>query len=530
VKELATSSWATTTRPVSTLRRHHIGSIVDPLTLIREIKPLLSLRLDSEQNQRPPFSQGQLLKGIISAKGEGNQFTLDIKGQQLTAESNTPLRVGQQLDLRVLSLIPRLELQVVDTHPVNRWLGNALPLLGQQSLLLPEVAAIAGDPRLMAQLSPTSQQTLSFYAGSEGKSLPGDAQIQSSPTTQLIDLLSSVRTTPSGQLLAFPSQDISALLQQLAGSPTLPPTSVAEALRLADLFSHTSEQKDLAQATPILVGTPSESSSNGSATGNLVVSASEQNGLPALVGTSLWSQLLPLVQFSTTLPDNHPLPQLLAFLIKNTTESSLPYTLNGAGTRMEETSSRLGLSMEQALANGRPEEAVRTLKYALLELSQRPDIHETGRLPPEQLGRIIEMYQLLQIRLAEESIYFLPLPFSFLQQGYLLIEQDGSRHQDETKPDPTETAGQTVRLHLQLEGLGNVQVDIRWQDNRADVRFLAENAEKAKFFAGFREELGQWLSSASLESVQFHVGAKEPVKAVLERITAGGVGVIDTKA
>jgi hypothetical protein len=136
---------------------------------------------------------------------------------------------------------------------------------------------------------------------------------------------------------------------------------------------------------------------------------------------------------------------------------------------------------------------------------------------------------LLQIRLANESLFFLPLPFSFLLQGYLLIDTDRFRRQAEEKQQ-TGQADHTVELHLRLEGLGNLHIEIRHKEDRVTLRFLTEDVEKAKFFAGFREELEQWITHGSLDSVQFLVGAKEPVKTLLEKIMSGRAGVIDTRA
>ena len=138
---------------------------MDPLTLITEIKPLASTHFAGEQHQRLPFAQGQLLQGVITAKDDSHQFTLEINGQKITAESTAQLQVGQKLDLQVASLMPRMELQIVSNNPINRWLGNFIPQLAQQSLLMPEVSTLAGDAQLMAQLSPATQETLQFYAG-----------------------------------------------------------------------------------------------------------------------------------------------------------------------------------------------------------------------------------------------------------------------------------------------------------------------------------------------------------------------------
>jgi len=497
---------------------------LEPLTLITEIKPLLPARLAGEQHQRPPFFQGQLLHGVISAKGDANRFTLEINGQPITAESSAPLRVGQQLNLQVTSLTPRVELQIVGTDPANRWLGNVLPLLNQQSSLLPEVTALAGDSRLMSQLSVSAQETLRFYAGDASGTGSGDP----AKTYQLLGAIVRTLTAAPGQQFRLPNQELSALLQQLASAPSLAPKTAEQAARLASSFAQTTDQQTSVappspSAAPASVPTPEEAA-------EVFFASPERTAAMASATTTLLAQLLPLTQEYAALPTTHPLRQLLAFLIQVESERSLPTHLQGSEPKLEQYLNRLGLDLERLLAENKPVEVARTLKFALLELSQQPRMADESTVMPDRLVHMLDMFQLLQIRLASESLLFLPLPFPFLKQGYLLVENDTSGKQSETTSDRADQGNQTVELRLQLEGLGNMQIDIRRQEDRITLRFLAENAEKAKFVAEFREELEQRIASGSLESVQFLVGAREPVRTLLEKIMPGGAGMIDTKA
>ena len=65
---------------------------------------------------------------------------------------------------------------------------------------------------------------------------------------------------------------------------------------------------------------------------------------------------------------------------------------------------------------------------------------------------------------------------------------------------------------------------------RLFVTFYAQDAERARFLAGFRQELDRWLTSADLESVRFLVGAKDPARTLLEKIVHGVTGMVDTSA
>ena len=181
--------------------------------------------------------------------------------------------------------------------------------------------------------------------------------------------------------------------------------------------------------------------------------------------------------------------------------------------------------MERQLAEGRPEEAAKTLKFALVELSQHLLTDTKSAHQAEQMAKSIESYQLLQMRLSSESLLFLPLPFSFLQQGYLLVDLEQSGQPPDSAPEQTAA---TYELHLQLQGLGNISIAIDQRDGRVSLTFLSEDAERAGFLAGFREDLGRQLTAARLESVQFLVGSKEPVKTLYEKIIQGLSGMVDT--
>ncbi|WP_310598910.1 flagellar hook-length control protein FliK [Desulfobulbus sp.] len=507
---------------------------MDPITLITEIKPLLSARLTGEQQQRLPFTQGQFLQGMVTAKGDAHLFTLDLNGQQVTAESSTPLQIGQKLNLQIVALTPRMELQVVSPEPANRWLGNVLPLLGKEPLLLPQLATVADDPPLMALLKPATQETLLLFAGrqSTGSASPAPLPV---PTliNQLTNLLAHKTLATPEPGLRNSLQEIVTLLQDAGRSGSLDPKTAATANRLADFFSQqlVSQQSSI-PGQPIAAG---PQSTGPLATGPKEIGAALEF-LVNLAGlksseSALLTQLLSLNRAYASLPADHPLQQLLSFMVQTTSDHALPFLAQGAAEHLGERYSRLGLNMEQLLAGDKPEAATHTLKFALLELAQQAGAAVgRGGIAADQLGQLIELYQLVQHRLTNESLIFIPLPFPFLQQGYALLESDRSDGEAEAANKRAGQDNPSVALHLRLEGLGNLQIEIRRQEDRVAIRFLAENAEKAKFIAEFRQELEQWLTSGKLESVQFLIGAQEPIKSLLEKIMPQGEGMIDTRA
>jgi hypothetical protein len=507
--------------PISNIHTHR-EIVLDPLTLITEIKSLLPAQLTGEQHQRLPFAQGQILQGIVSAKGEAQQFTLNIGGHTLSAESSAPLQVGQPLDLQVTSLTPRIELQIIGSNPITRWLGATIPLLGQQSVFMPEVNALAGDAQTLSLVSRSAQETLRFYANSTGGEVEDTAT--ASPSLQLRELLSTIQVPLAGQNFQGMYEKISTLLQKFSIDPTLPQAAAQQSARLAVLFLQEAEAGGMQSSSLIAAKTSIPTMVEESSVLFTVPSRLLAEG--AALPSSLAS-LAPLIKESANLPETHLLRQLLAFLVQTKTISTQLDGVQTTGRQLEDYLNRLGINMERLLADNKQEEATKTLKFALLELSQHAEAAEKRSVSPDQLAKTVELYQLLQLRLANESLIFLPLPFSFLQQGYLIADADRSHKQADAQ---TEQVGEKVALHVQLEGLGNLQIDIHQRDNRVSLRFLTEDAEKAKFIADSRMELEQWLTTDRLDSVQFLVGAAEPAKTLLNLIARDGAGLINTRA
>lgn len=475
--------------------------------------------------QQAPFAQGQLLQGIISAKNGTNLFTIDIGGQQVQAESTAQLQVGQKLDLQVATLSPRVELQVV-SNPTNRLIGNAIHLIGQQALLLPELAQLSEKSGFLPNISSETRGTLHLYASA----LATGQAIATPRSEQLGGLLeqlagTSLRAILSPQLAATPafSEAMTSLLQQLSQTASLPPQSAERAAQLATLFAGTA-----APQAPATGQTPAQPQQPVLLT-NLDVAL-----LLNLVGKQETSQtqnliasLLPALQNGESLPAPPAMEALVRFLADLDAELSLPKQPALDGVQVQQLIERLGMNMERLLAEGRRQEAVQTLKYALLELGQHLPTEDKAATQADQMVKSIELYQLLQIRLASESLLFLPLPFSFLDQGYLVVDAE------QQKNGQKESNGQRAsayELHLQLEGLGNIQINLRKENDRLALTFYAQDAERVRFLAGFRDELERWLTSADLESVQFLVGAREPIKMLLERIVQGVTGMVDTRA
>lgn len=470
--------------------------------------------------QRSPFAQGQLLHGVISAQTGPHQFTLALNNQQVPVESAAPLQVGQQLHLQVAALTPRVELQIVPADPLAGKIGGTLHLLGHQQHTLAELPALAADARSLAQaerLSATALSTINLYADQFAALAPAEGSPPSPLIARLLHLAGEAATTPLGTTPAPLYREMGGLLQQFAAESPLSPQSAESAATLANVLLRAGDNQGAAPFLPpaaldLLLGQAGRTAADGA---------------PA---PPIEPGLLALLQKTADLPALHPLRQLLAFLATAPSASAQPVEYRPDGQQLATLIDRLGIGMERLLLEGNQEEAVRTLKAALLELSGQLAGAEKSPAPAEQMVKTIELFQMLQIRLASEALFFLPLPLPFLDQGYLLINPDQAGEQPEDERRRGHQGSRQVELHLRLEGLGNLEVTILREQDRLSLKFMAEDTERARFIAGFRDELANWLTAGQLTSVQFLGGAQEPAKTLLHKLTRGSDGsMINTR-
>lgn len=182
---------------------------------------------------------------------------------------------------------------------------------------------------------------------------------------------------------------------------------------------------------------------------------------------------------------------------------------------------RFGLDLEARLARGEKQEAIETLKGALLEVAQKID--DSSGETAERVGRLLqslEMFQLCQVRLGEAGLSLLPLPLPWLEQGYILADDSAERGGEGENPF-------RLSLHLSLQGLGDLRVDFLYDQQGVYLRVAGESREKADFIASFQEELREALGP-SLQGLVFTEGAEGPAPALIRRV-AEKSGMLDTR-
>lgn len=179
---------------------------------------------------------------------------------------------------------------------------------------------------------------------------------------------------------------------------------------------------------------------------------------------------------------------------------------------------KLGLNLEALLSAGKTNEAKTNLKTMLLRHAM--EIQKQGG-KTENIENALDLFRLFQLcryRLAQESLLFLPLPFSFLEQGYLLAEK--KRHQDQEDID----SGQfwKMTLYLRLSFLGNLQILLLFENLTLCLRILCDSTDKAEIVSESLTRLQNHLSTVSLDGFSVGTGAEDPVQSLVQRLAPDG--------
>ncbi len=485
------------------------------------VSPLTpSLRVDGvklyqgDRQQQSPFSRGKIFQGLITGKNN-NQFILDVDGQQWVAESKAPLQVGQRLNLQVTGTKPQVTLQIL-TDPLTRNIGKSLHLLANEGRILPKTFELAG---LLPEnaLSPPAKETLEFFANTAESFVKTTFQ-SGEEGSRLADLLTTLVSSPTKNTDQTVQTTLSTLVKTILQS--LPGDDPRQSLaQLLDRQLQSMDQNGSIRS--VLLGTK-----NPSADEQFQVFLQNIGNQQTAAGTALVDALR---QFLADNKSSSPTPLLLSLLslTEQLQVSKDPQPHDGLqGRDLKQFIDRLGINLEHLLATGRTEEATRTLKNALLEISHNLSENKPLQQQADQLTSSLELLQMLQVRLAGESIFVLPLPLPFLNQGFLLVEPDGQQQGREQG----DTSGKRYSLHLQLEGLGNLRVELQQQKTGMRLRFFSEDTDRTKFLSEHGQELQQWLTATTLESVQFLTGAGDPIKQLLSHMANDTTGALDTSA
>ena len=193
------------------------------------------------------------------------------------------------------------------------------------------------------------------------------------------------------------------------------------------------------------------------------------------------------------------------------------------GTGLRKLIINLGLGMEASLAQGKIEQIRGPLKSALLETL---NLEQTETELPDTAGRLLqllELFQLWQIKLARQDVLFLPLPLSFLDQGFIIADHRKQREIDDNNAPPFK-----ISLHLSLQNLGDLRIDLLHDPQGLHIRFVCASQEKADFVAAFKDQLMHDMQAVPLRDIAFAIGAESPATALIAKMIPQGDTMIDT--
>ena len=203
----------------------------------------------------------------------------------------------------------------------------------------------------------------------------------------------------------------------------------------------------------------------------------------------------------------------------------MPLTGKEGGEALQQMIETLGLQMEAKLGKGLIDEGTSSLKSALLEVLHLFGKSEKTEEAGKTLLATIESFQLSQLRLDQDKTLIIPLPFPFLEQGYLLIDQK----QEQETEDHKRKKQLHFSLHLALSGLGNIQIEFVQTDEGLWMRFNCDSQEKADFVSQFSDDLKQQLADTPLQGLSFSGTANAPITDLVRRLVPAGKSFLDTK-
>lgn len=462
--------------------------------------------ISSPQSERSALSGALPLEAgrvgsatVVESRGQ-NIFILETAGQRFEVQSSLPLVKGEQIQFQVLSTSPVLEMRKVDTGAPSQLLQalslagdviNVKPLLQslQNSFFSPPGAVATGTGIPVDTATQVSQPVLQKMEAEAIEQLirQGNYTVKVTVTRQLGENRKEVRIGGGlyqlqGAIGAEAGESRMLLLQSLQPTP---------------VFFALNERGGPDTTQPLLF------------TGNV-------QSLPALVR----ALQLPLSSgFDLLQPTQQQLLQNL--------EGLQPAQLQepGAGKFLKNSLEQLGFRSETVTDQGKGQDSATRLKSVLAEIVHIFRGQEEIGSAAGRLLATLESSQFVQASLQQENGILFPLLFSFLEKGYLLVDQEAGRRKEEECGE----GDSSCTLHLTVEGLGNIRVRCVQNEKSVRIAFFLDSQEKADFVAALGAELKERISSAPLLSLSFAVGAGSPVTALLQKVLLEDQSILNTR-
>jgi hypothetical protein len=531
---------------------------IPPLTVL-SVAPLQHPQTGVPQPTGQLFTPGQILKATVLEARADSRFLLEAGGNRVLIQSQASLAVGQMLDVEVGGNASRLEFQILPAT-VDQLFGQALTSVAKNHDLTSIFSIFKNIPASQLEnLNSTSRQAFESFSRlllSTSPQQPGGSQ-PSAPdilnrffgqaAAQLNTLLAAGNQEAAVNGLKSVIRDIAQFFVtrgELNSSPAAEPAgklSVAGKQILESLFTL---QKDAVQPTSTRPGDPSPAIRSFEAAANAILERlgiNPQNPFvqgkaetPLGVMNKGLAELFFLLKSPESITQLFTSPLLRGGLLSDAQLQNpalmgtrLPLVGDSRGQALKELVTRLGLDLENLLAGGNKEAAVKTVKLALLDLLQNAQgskfVQETG----QKAVQTLEFYQLAQLQLLRDDVFIFPLPLPFLQKGYLVVEdypdKDGAK-------DGGKSTNTRFSLYLSLQELGNLKIDFHNDDFGLSIRFSCESKQTAEFIAGYRDELKSNLSKVHVKEISFSDGADDPLAELVKKCVPKGKSFFNVKA
>jgi hypothetical protein len=227
---------------------------------------------------------------------------------------------------------------------------------------------------------------------------------------------------------------------------------------------------------------------------------------------------------------NPPPLQLLTPTSRNVLESFYSLQQNSlaekdSGAILKQLIDGLGLNLEHLLAKGDKDAAVHTLKAALLEMAHSFSSAEHLAETTQKVLTTLELFQFAQLQTGNTSQFIFPLPLPFVEQGYLIVEQQ----EQGSGSGPSDARENRFSLHLTMSDLGNLSINFLQNFEGLFIRIHAASQEKADFIASHGEELKAAITNIPLINLTFVGDTSDPINALIRSIVPQGSSMLDTK-
>ncbi len=221
--------------------------------------------------------------------------------------------------------------------------------------------------------------------------------------------------------------------------------------------------------------------------------------------------------------------QLLTPTSRNVLESFFSQQQNiltdkDGGATLKQLIDGLGLNLEHLLAKGDKEAAVHTLKAALLEMAHTFSSATHLAEATQKILATLELFQFAQLNTSNTFQVILPLPLPFVEQGYLIVEQE-----EGSGRSGSESSESRFSLHLTMSDLGNLRINFLNNPEGLFIRFHADTQEKADFIAAHGDELKAAITTVPLVSLAFSGDASDPINDLIRKLVPAGSSMLDTK-